>query len=37
LASLAAKTVDANERAMANRQDASEIKGVFPGQDLSGT
>jgi two-component system chemotaxis response regulator CheB len=37
LASLATKTVDTNERAMANRQDgASEINGVFPGHDLSG-
>ncbi len=38
LASLATKTVDTNQRAMANRQDgASEINGVFPGHDLSGT
>jgi len=38
LASLATKTVDTNERAMANRQDgASEINGVFPGHHLSGT
>jgi len=38
LASLATRTVDGNERAMTNRQDgASEINGVFPGHDLSGT
>jgi two-component system chemotaxis response regulator CheB len=38
LASLATKTVDTNERAIANRQDAaSEINGVFPGHDLSGS
>ena len=38
LASLATRTVDGNERAMTNTQDgASEINGVFPGHDLSGT
>jgi len=38
LASLGTKNVDTNERAIANRQDgASEINGVFPGHDLSGT
>jgi two-component system chemotaxis response regulator CheB len=38
LASLTSKTLDTNERAMTNRQDgASEISGVFPGHDLSGT
>jgi two-component system, chemotaxis family, protein-glutamate methylesterase/glutaminase len=38
LASLAAKTVDTNERAMTNRQDGgSEISGLSLGHDLSGT
>ncbi len=38
LASLATKTMETNERAMTNRQDgASEINGLFPGSDLSGS
>jgi two-component system, chemotaxis family, protein-glutamate methylesterase/glutaminase len=38
LASLASKTVDTNERGMANRRDgASEINGLSLGHDLSGT